>query len=58
MIDWTKISLKEFAGYLSKELRKKGIETVLVGGACVTIYSENPLSRVFHPLKMINLKFT
>jgi|694.fasta_scaffold65745_6 hypothetical protein len=41
MIDWSAISLKEFAGYVSEELRKRGIETVLVGGACVTIYSEN-----------------
>jgi hypothetical protein len=41
MIDWTKISLKELAGYISEELRKRGIETILVGGACVTIYSEN-----------------
>ncbi len=41
MINWKKISLKELAGFLSEELRKKGIDTVLVGGACVTIYSEN-----------------
>lgn len=41
MIDWTTISLRDFAGFLSEALRKKGIETVLVGGACVTIYSEN-----------------
>jgi len=41
MIDWTTISLRELAGFLSEELRKKGIDTVLVGGACVTIYSEN-----------------
>lgn len=41
MIDWEKISLKELAGYVSEELRKRGIETMLVGGACVSIYSEN-----------------
>jgi len=41
MIDWEKISLKELAGYVSEELRKRGIETILVGGACATIYSEN-----------------
>lgn len=41
MMDWAKISLKELAGFLSEELRKKGIDTVLVGGACATIYSEN-----------------
>lgn len=41
MIDWKKISLQELAGFISEELRKKGIDTVLVGGACVTIYSKN-----------------
>jgi hypothetical protein len=39
--DWSKITLKELAGFVSEELRKRGIDTVLVGGACVTIYSEN-----------------
>lgn len=39
MIDWKTISLKDFAGFLSEELRKKGIDTILVGGACVSIYS-------------------
>ena len=41
MIDWVNISLCDLAGYISEELKKKGIDTVLVGGACVTIYSEN-----------------
>lgn len=41
MINWAEITLKELAGYVSEELRKRGIDTVLVGGACVTIYSEN-----------------
>ena len=41
MINWSTISLRDLAGYLSEELRKKGIDTILVGGACVTIYSEN-----------------
>lgn len=41
MIDWSTITLKEFAGFVSEELRKRGINTILVGGACVTIYSEN-----------------
>jgi len=41
MINWKTISLKELAGYISEELRKKGIEIILVGGACVTIYSAN-----------------
>jgi len=41
MIDWATISLRDLAGFVSEELRKKGIDTILVGGACVTIYSEN-----------------
>ncbi|WP_420422405.1 hypothetical protein [Simkania sp.] len=40
-IDWKNISLKDLAGYLSEELRKEGIDLILVGGACVTIYSKN-----------------
>ena len=41
MINWSTISLRDLAGYVSEELRNRGIETILVGGACVTIYSEN-----------------
>lgn len=40
-VDWKSISLEDLAGYLSKELRKDGIDLILVGGACVTIYSKN-----------------
>lgn len=35
------ISLKDLAIYISDYLRKNGIETVLSGGACVTIYTNN-----------------
>jgi hypothetical protein len=41
MRDWKTISLKELAAFLCEELKQRGIETVLLGGACVTIYSEN-----------------
>ncbi len=41
MINWATISLFDFAGYVSEELRKRGMETILVGGACATIYSKN-----------------
>jgi len=41
MINWGKITLKDLAGYISEELRKADIEVILVGGACVTIYSKN-----------------
>ncbi len=39
--DWQKITLKEFAVLISKELNKNRIKAVLVGGACVSIYSDN-----------------
>lgn len=41
MIEWSNISLRDLAGYISEGLRTRGIDTILVGGACVTIYSEN-----------------
>src|ERR1700758_3648207 len=41
MINWSKITLEELAGFVSEGLRKQGIDTILVGGACVTIYSKN-----------------
>lgn len=40
-IDWKKITLDELAGYVSEQLKMKGIEVILVGGACVTFYSYN-----------------
>lgn len=40
-IDWENISLEDLAGYVAEELRKKGIKTILVGGACATIYSRS-----------------
>ncbi len=39
--DWKNISIKEFAEMISEELRKNKISAVLVGGACVSVYSEN-----------------
>jgi len=41
MIDLKKVSLADLAGFISLELRKRGIDIILVGGACVTIYSHN-----------------
>ncbi|MFC2060995.1 hypothetical protein ACFLUV_00615 [Elusimicrobiota bacterium] len=40
-IDWEKIDIKKFAGIVSGQLKKNGIDAVLVGGACVTIYTKN-----------------
>ncbi len=41
VIDWEKISLEDLAGFLSEEFRKNGIDIILVGGACATLYSHN-----------------
>jgi hypothetical protein len=35
------VSLEQLAAIVSDKLRKHGIDSVLVGGGCVTIYSEN-----------------
>ncbi|MCK4642316.1 hypothetical protein KAU32_01640 [bacterium] len=40
-IDLKNISIEDLAGLISRTLRKNGIKAVLVGGACVTIYSHN-----------------
>jgi hypothetical protein len=40
-IDWKSIDIKDLAGLVSDTLRQDGIDTVLVGGACVSIYSQN-----------------
>lgn len=41
MMDFSKIDLKSLAFLIYETLKKSGIEAVLVGGACVSIYSEN-----------------
>jgi len=40
-IEWNKVGIKEFAAIISSHLKKNDIEVVLVGGACVSIYSNN-----------------
>ena len=40
-IDFSQIELKDLACLIYNTLKKHGIEAVLVGGACVTIYSHN-----------------
>lgn len=40
-IDWKNLNIKELAGLICQHLRKNNIESVLVGGACVSIYSRN-----------------
>lgn len=41
MIDFSKMGLKELAGFICQTLKNNDIESVLVGGACVSIYSDN-----------------
>ena len=40
-MDLSKIELKELACYIYEVLKNSGIDAILVGGACVTIYSHN-----------------
>ena len=40
-VDWKDIKIKDIAGLVCQKLKDKGIDTVLTGGACVTIYSNN-----------------
>lgn len=40
-IDWKKINIKNLAAVISNHLEKNGIETTLVGGACVSIYTKS-----------------
>ncbi len=40
-IDWEKIGIKELAALASEKLRQGGVDSILVGGACVSIYTKN-----------------
>ncbi len=40
-INWEDIDIKELAGIISEEMRANGINSILVGGACVVVYSDN-----------------
>ena len=44
MISLSNLTIGELAAYIAEHLRSKGIETVLVGGACISIYSANEYS--------------
>ena len=39
--DWQNIGIKELSAIVSSHLQKNGIEVVLVGGACVSLYTDN-----------------
>jgi hypothetical protein len=40
-VDWAHVSLKELAALVSDALREGGIDAILVGGACVSLYTNN-----------------
>lgn len=40
-VNWENVGIKKMAAIISEHLQKNGIEAVLVGGACVSIYSDN-----------------
>ena len=40
-LDWQKVGIKKLAAIISVHLQKNGIEVVLVGGACVSLYTDN-----------------
>ena len=40
-INWEKVDIKKLAAIISSHLNKSNIEVVLVGGACVSLYSNN-----------------
>jgi hypothetical protein len=40
-IDWKRIGIKQLAALISMKLRERGINAILVGGACVSIYTKN-----------------
>lgn len=40
-IDWKNISIKDLAALVCKKLNDKEIDAVLIGGACVSIYTKN-----------------
>jgi len=44
VISLSELTIGELAAYIAEHLRNKGIETVLVGGACISIYSANEYS--------------
>jgi hypothetical protein len=40
-IDWKHISIKDLAAIVIRKLAEKNIDVMLVGGACVSIYTKN-----------------
>lgn len=40
-INWKNIDIKKLAAIVSSRLNEKGIDAILVGGACISIYTKN-----------------
>lgn len=40
-INWERIGIKDLAALVSKKLNENGINALIVGGACVSIYTKN-----------------
>lgn len=40
-IDWGHISIKDLAALVTRQLKRHGIDALIVGGACVSIYTKN-----------------
>lgn len=40
-INWNRIGIKDLAALVAKELGKNGIDAILVGGACVSVYTNS-----------------
>lgn len=41
MMEYSNIDIKDLACFVYELLKNNGIDAVLVGGACVSIYSQN-----------------
>jgi hypothetical protein len=40
-VNWKNIGIKELAAIVAEKLNESGIDAILVGGACVSIYTKN-----------------
>ncbi|PIS03395.1 MAG: hypothetical protein COT85_00335 [Chlamydiae bacterium CG10_big_fil_rev_8_21_14_0_10_42_34] len=69
-MNYKKITIEELAAIISKKLQDHGIDSILVGGGCVSIYSHNryqsydldyvtyeDIKKVANALEPISIKF-
>lgn len=58
MMEYSNIDIKDLACFVYELLENNGIDAVLVGGACVSIYSQNRYQSYdldFAPTKNLNI---